>query len=66
MTRCAQRSHIFAAGDVCSFPHRLFRRRMRLECWKNAEDHARIVARNMLDRGETYSEVRVSGPINTT
>jgi 3-phenylpropionate/trans-cinnamate dioxygenase ferredoxin reductase component len=48
---------IFAAGDVCSFPHRLFRRRMRLECWKNAEDHARIVARNMLDRGETYSEV---------
>ncbi|MBP0591961.1 FAD-dependent oxidoreductase [Paraburkholderia sp. LEh10] len=49
--------HIFAAGDVCSFPHRLFRRRMRLECWKNAEDHARIVARNMLARGETYSEV---------
>ncbi|HXZ09453.1 MAG TPA: FAD-dependent oxidoreductase, partial [Paraburkholderia sp.] len=49
--------HIFAAGDVCSFPHRLFRRRVRLECWKNAEDHARIVARNMLDRGETYSEV---------
>jgi len=49
--------HIFAAGDVCSFPHRLFRRRIRLECWKNAEDHARIVARNMLDRGETYSEV---------
>jgi 3-phenylpropionate/trans-cinnamate dioxygenase ferredoxin reductase subunit len=30
---------------------------MRLECWKNAEDHARVVARNMLDRGETYSEV---------
>jgi 3-phenylpropionate/trans-cinnamate dioxygenase ferredoxin reductase component len=49
--------HIFAAGDVCSFPHRLFRRRIRLECWKNAENHARIVARNMLDRGETYSEV---------
>jgi 3-phenylpropionate/trans-cinnamate dioxygenase ferredoxin reductase subunit len=48
---------IFAAGDVCSFPHRLFRRRIRLECWKNAEDHARIVARNMVDRGETYSEV---------
>lgn len=49
--------YVFAAGDVCSFPHRLFRRRIRLECWKNAEDHARIVARNMLDRGETYSEV---------
>jgi 3-phenylpropionate/trans-cinnamate dioxygenase ferredoxin reductase component len=49
--------YIFAAGDVCSFPHRLFRRRIRLECWKNAEDHARIVARNMLEYGETYSAV---------
>lgn len=50
-------SHIFAAGDVCSFPHRLFRRRIRLECWRNAEDHARVVARNMLEYGETYSAV---------
>jgi 3-phenylpropionate/trans-cinnamate dioxygenase ferredoxin reductase component len=49
--------YIFAAGDVCSFPHRLFRRRIRLECWKNAEDHARLVARNMLEYGETYSAV---------
>ncbi|CAG4886006.1 NAD(P)/FAD-dependent oxidoreductase [Paraburkholderia saeva] len=49
--------YVFAAGDVCSFPHRLFRRRIRLECWKNAEDHARVVARNMLDYGETYSAV---------
>jgi 3-phenylpropionate/trans-cinnamate dioxygenase ferredoxin reductase component len=49
--------YIFAAGDVCSFPHRLFRRRIRLECWKNAEDHARVVARNMLEYGKTYSAV---------
>jgi len=49
--------YIFAAVDVCSFPHRLFRRRIRLECWKNAEDHARVVARNMLEYGETYSAV---------
>jgi 3-phenylpropionate/trans-cinnamate dioxygenase ferredoxin reductase subunit len=49
--------YIFAAGDVCSFPHRLFRRRIRLECWKNAEDHGRVVARNMLEYGETYSAV---------
>ena len=48
---------IFAAGDVCSFPHRLFRRRIRLECWRNAEDHAKVVARNMLEFGETYSAV---------
>jgi 3-phenylpropionate/trans-cinnamate dioxygenase ferredoxin reductase component len=49
--------YIFAAGDVCSFPHRLFRRRIRLECWRNAEDHAKVVARNMLEYGETYSAV---------
>jgi 3-phenylpropionate/trans-cinnamate dioxygenase ferredoxin reductase subunit len=49
--------NIFAAGDVCSFPHPLFGRRLRLECWRNAEDHARLVARNMLDYAETYSAV---------
>ena len=32
---------IFAAGDVCSFIHPLFGRRMRLESWKNAEDQAK-------------------------
>ncbi|TFE37055.1 pyridine nucleotide-disulfide oxidoreductase [Paraburkholderia dipogonis] len=56
-TLCTNDPHIFACGDVCSFPSRLFKRRMRLECWKNAEDQARIVARNMLGCGETYSEV---------
>lgn len=49
--------HIFAAGDVCSFPHPLFGRRIRLECWKNAEDQARVAARNMLGHGETCSPV---------
>jgi len=56
-TLCTNDPHIFACGDVCSFPSRLFKRRMRLECWKNAEDQARIAARNMLGFGETYSEV---------
>lgn len=48
---------IFAAGDVCSFTHPLFGRRIRLECWKNAEDQARIAARNMLGHDETCSSV---------
>lgn len=48
---------IFAAGDAVSFPHRHFGRRIRLECWKNAEDQGAIVARNMLGKSETYSEV---------
>jgi 3-phenylpropionate/trans-cinnamate dioxygenase ferredoxin reductase subunit len=47
---------IFAAGDVCSFPHPLFGR-IRLECWKNAEDQARVAARNMLGHDETCASV---------
>ncbi|GJH17673.1 FAD-dependent oxidoreductase [Caballeronia novacaledonica] len=49
--------HIFAAGDVCSFPHPLFKRRIRLECWRNAEDQARAVARNMLGHAEAFDAV---------
>ncbi|TKC87894.1 pyridine nucleotide-disulfide oxidoreductase [Trinickia terrae] len=48
---------IYAAGDVSSFPHPLFARRIRLECWKNAEDQARIAARNMLGHAEPCSAV---------
>jgi len=48
---------IFAAGDVCSFLHPLYGRRIRLECWKNAEDQARIAARNMLGHDEKCNSV---------
>jgi 3-phenylpropionate/trans-cinnamate dioxygenase ferredoxin reductase subunit len=48
---------IFAAGDVCSFPHALFDARVRLESWKNADDQGRLAARNMLGRGESYDAV---------
>ena len=54
---CTNDPRIFAAGDVCSFPHPLFGRRIRLECWKNAEDQARVAARNMLGHGEACSSV---------
>ncbi len=47
--------HLYAAGDVCSFPHPHTGQRIRLECWKNAEDQARTAARNMLGYGEAYS-----------
>jgi 3-phenylpropionate/trans-cinnamate dioxygenase ferredoxin reductase subunit len=49
--------YIYAAGDVCSFPHPTSGRRIRLECWKNAEDQARVAARNMLGHGDSYSAV---------
>jgi 3-phenylpropionate/trans-cinnamate dioxygenase ferredoxin reductase subunit len=48
---------IYAAGDVCSFFHPLYGRQIRLESWKNAEDQARIAARNMLGYEETCSAV---------
>ncbi|WP_321905569.1 NAD(P)/FAD-dependent oxidoreductase [Paraburkholderia tropica] len=48
---------IFAAGDACSFHHALFEQHMRLECWKNANDHARIAALNMLGHHETVLDV---------
>jgi 3-phenylpropionate/trans-cinnamate dioxygenase ferredoxin reductase subunit len=49
--------NIFAAGDASSFPHRLFGSRIRLECWKNAEEQGEIAARNMLGAGEEYGAV---------
>lgn len=48
---------IYAAGDVCSFVHPLYGRRIRLECWRNAEDQARVAALNMLGRDEAHSAV---------
>lgn len=49
---------IWAAGDCCSFPSALQNgRRVRLESWRNAQDQAALVAKNMLGRVETYQAV---------
>lgn len=48
---------IFAAGDCCSFPHPLYDRRIRLECWHNAQDQGRTVAQNMLDQDRPFAAV---------
>ena len=48
---------IFAASDVCSFPHALYGRRVRFECWKNADDQGRIAARKMLGEDRRDREV---------
>jgi 3-phenylpropionate/trans-cinnamate dioxygenase ferredoxin reductase subunit len=50
-------SRIYAAGDACSFDHPLFDRRIRLECWRNAEDQARVAALNMLGADEVHTAV---------
>jgi 3-phenylpropionate/trans-cinnamate dioxygenase ferredoxin reductase subunit len=48
---------ILAAGDVCSFPHDLYGARIRLECWKGAEDQGALAARTMLGAAEPYRGV---------
>ena len=49
---------IYAAGDCCSFPLAVYGgRRVRLECWRNAQDQGGLAARNMLGAGETASAV---------
>jgi 3-phenylpropionate/trans-cinnamate dioxygenase ferredoxin reductase subunit len=50
--------NICAAGDCCSFPLPIYGgRRVRLECWRNAQDQGALAARNMLGAGELVSAV---------
>jgi 3-phenylpropionate/trans-cinnamate dioxygenase ferredoxin reductase subunit len=39
---------VYACGDAVSFWHPLFERYVRVEAWQNAEDHARVVASQLL------------------
>lgn len=49
---------IYAAGDCCSFPLAIYGgRRVRLECWRNAQDQGALAARNMLGAGDNASAV---------
>jgi 3-phenylpropionate/trans-cinnamate dioxygenase ferredoxin reductase component len=49
---------IYAAGDCVSFPHPLYGdRRMRLETWQNAHDHAVVATANVLGGSETAASV---------
>ncbi len=49
--------HIHAAGDVASFPHGLFDRRLRVEHWANALNGGPAAARAMLGREVAYDRV---------
>ncbi len=42
--------NVFACGDAVSFWHPVFERHVRVEAWHNAEDHARVVADQLLGR----------------
>ncbi|MCD9023728.1 NAD(P)/FAD-dependent oxidoreductase [Cohnella silvisoli] len=51
-------SHIYAAGDCCSFPHPLYDgKRIRLEAWRNAQDQGAHASRNMLGAAESFATV---------
>jgi apoptosis-inducing factor 3 len=50
-------SHIFAAGDVASFPLPENGRRLRIEHWRVAQEQARTAAANMMGLEKTYSGV---------
>ncbi|MQX80487.1 NAD(P)/FAD-dependent oxidoreductase [Sinorhizobium medicae] len=45
---------IYAAGDACAFKNG-DGSRLRLECWKNAEDQGALAARNMMGANEPYT-----------
>ena len=50
--------HIFAAGDCCSFPLSVYGgRRVRLEAWRNAQEHGTFVAGAMLGRDDVHTAV---------
>lgn len=48
---------IFAAGDCCSFPHRLYGERIRLETDRNAQQQGGAAAANMLGGDHPYEDV---------
>lgn len=49
--------HIFAAGDCCLFPHRLYGKRIRLEAWRNAWQQGAAAAANMMGANRPYGNV---------
>jgi 3-phenylpropionate/trans-cinnamate dioxygenase ferredoxin reductase subunit len=48
---------VFAAGDVCAFPHAMAAGLLRLECWQNADAQGALAARNMLGAAQPYREL---------
>jgi NADPH-dependent 2,4-dienoyl-CoA reductase/sulfur reductase-like enzyme len=50
-------AEVFAAGDVAAFWHPLLRRRLRLECWKHAQNHGIAVGRAMAGVAVPYDDV---------
>ncbi len=48
---------VYAAGDVAAFIHPLYRRRLRLESWRHAQNHGVAVGRAMCGEAAPYDDV---------
>jgi 3-phenylpropionate/trans-cinnamate dioxygenase ferredoxin reductase component len=49
---------IYAAGDCCSFVHRMYGgRRLRLEAWRSAQEQAATAAENMLGAAKAHTSI---------
>jgi NADPH-dependent 2,4-dienoyl-CoA reductase/sulfur reductase-like enzyme len=48
---------VYAAGDVTAFPHPLFRKRLRLESWRHAQNHGIAVGKAMCGDTTPYDDV---------
>lgn len=49
--------NIYAAGDCCSHPSKLYGRNIRLESVQNANDQSRVVAANICGKANEYTAV---------
>lgn len=49
--------HIFACGDVCCYDSERYGQPLRTENWRNAEEQADVVARNVLDQQVPFDAV---------
>ena len=48
---------VFAAGDVANARHPFYGRQIRVEHWANALHQGPVAAKNMLGKGESYTEI---------
>ena len=49
--------NVYAAGDIANFYHPFFKRYMRLETWKNAQNQGIIAGRNIIGIKDKYDEI---------
>lgn len=49
--------NVYAAGDVANFYHPFYKKHIRLESWKHAQNHGVCAGKNIIEKKETYKEI---------